>query len=434
VPIIRPFQGVHFDPARTRGLSPVIGPPEDLPNLEEAERLVRDRPHHSLRLELGDPGTPSWGNPARTRYDVFQRWWEDGILVRSEEPVLYVHEHRFRRDGVELRRLGLLAAATIDDDPSTGFRPHEGTIPANLRYRTELFRNLKLSVTPIFTIIRDNGWLCSTLGRLIRERMPDLSGLDVEEGVHRVWFLRDRSVIDQLTDFVRARPLYIADGHHRYAAARSYRDELARRGDEPGAASSVLSLIVSEDDPGVSIFPIHREIIENVNTDALACDRADGLFDARCVDAGREHAHEAIADEVRRFVCSHGAESEFLVLRSTDRRLIRLRLRDWTRVRHLLDDDAAEHVQGLDATVLHRVLLEHSLNIDPDRSDAVDYVPDADAIIERVLAGTSSLGVFMRNPRLEQVLAVADAGAYMPRKSTYFYPKVPAGLVMYDAG
>jgi uncharacterized protein (DUF1015 family) len=83
--------------------------------------------------------------------------------------------------------------------------------------------------------------------------------------------------------------------------------------------------------------------------------------------------------------------------------------------------------------VLHRLLLEHLLGLDPDDPQGtVNYTHDAEALTRRVLDGESTMGVFVRTTRIEQVLAVADAGAYMPQKSTYFYPKVPAGLVMYD--
>jgi uncharacterized protein (DUF1015 family) len=435
VPKIEPFHGVHYNPLRTWGLSPVIGPPQDLPDLEEAARLISQHPYHSLRLELGDPSEDKWASPAQVRSRVFERWLADGVLVRSDEPVFFIHEHRYRQDGVYHRRLGLFVTADLAEDQQSGFRPHEATLRENLRFRVELLRQLKLSISPIFTLIRDTGWLGMVLADIVQGRPPDLSGHDIDEGVHRVWSIRDTSLIRWFQDLVADRPLYIADGHHRFGAARAYREYLLDRGIDPGPASRVLTLIVSEFDPGVSILPIHREIRDAPLRWEDIEHSLDELFRIECVLTEDQVDPDLVGRRARKLAESYGEEHSFLMIRSDDRRLMRLTLRDETAISRIIDRDVVPEVRDLDATILHRILLEHVLGIGAEESeDVVSYSHDASAITRRVQAGESSMGLFMRNPRIEQVLAVADAGAHMPQKSTYFFPKVPAGLVMYDLG
>ncbi len=435
MPKIEPFRGVHYDPRRTWGLSPVIGPPQDLPDLEEAAKLIRRHPYHSLRLELGDPGSDSWTSPELVRSLVFEHWRDEGILVQPDEPVFFVHEHRYRYEGVYHRRLGLFATADLADDPKTGFRPHEATLRTNLQFRVDLLQNLKLSISPIFTLIRDTGWLGMVLAEQVHGRPPDLSGHDTEEGVHRVWTLRDPNLISWLQDLIANQPLYIADGHHRFAAAKAYRDRLVEQGVDPGPAGKVLTLIVSEFDPGVSILPIHREIRKMPESWELIEPRLTELFDVECVLTEDQIDPDLVGRRARRLAESFGDGPSFLMVRSGDPRLLRLIPRDPAAITRLIDQSIAPEVRDLDATVLHRVLMEQILRIPPDDPDGVvSYLPDAAAITRRVQAGESDLGLFMRNPRIEQVLAVADAGAHMPQKSTYFFPKIPAGLVMYDLG
>ena len=433
MPKIKPFRGVHYDPLRTYGLSPVIGPPQDLPDLGEAARITQQHPYHSLRLELGEPCGDSWTPPAEVRSRYFERWREDGLLLQSAEPAFFVHEHRYRHEGVYHRRLGLFAAASLDEDHKTGFRPHEGTIPENLSFRVQLLQQLRLSITPIFTLIRDAGWLGVVLSDLVHARPPDLSGHDAEEGIHRVWTLHDPYLINWLQDLAADRPLYIADGHHRLAAAKTYRDHLVAQGVDPGPAGFVLTLIVSEFDPGVSILPIHREVRRVPVAWDQAQSRLDELFDVECVLSGEQIDPDLVDRRARRLADSTSDMPEFLMIRHDDQRLLRIRLRDHDAIAEFVDDSIAAPVRDLDVTVLHRVLLEHVLGIPTDDPEGlVRYQPDGAALTERVQEGTSELGMFMRNPRIEQVLAVADAGAFMPQKSTYFYPKVPAGVVMYD--
>jgi uncharacterized protein (DUF1015 family) len=435
VPKIEPFRGVHYDPLRTYGLSPVIGPPQDLPDLDEAVRIIQQHPYHSLRLELGQPEGDGWTPQEEVRSRVFENWLTEGLLVRLDEPAFFVHEHRYRHEGVYHRRLGLFAAADLTDDSVIGFRPHEGTIPENLRFRTELLQHLRVSISPIFTLIRDSGWLGVVLSDLVHARPPDLSGHDAEEGVHRVWIMQDPNLIEWLQDLTAERPLYIADGHHRFAAAKVYRDRLIAEGIDPGPASKVLTLIVSEFDPGVSILPIHRGI-KSIPVDwAFAETRLHELFEIECVLSEQQIDPDLLGRRARRLAESVAEEPEFLMIRHEDRRLLRVRLRSRDAIRELVDDSVPPQVRDLDVTVLHRVLLEHVLGIALDDPDGlIRYIPDPEDLTLQVQNGGLSIGLFMRNPRIEQVLAVADAGVYMPQKSTYFYPKVPAGLVMYDLG
>jgi uncharacterized protein (DUF1015 family) len=431
LPEIRPFRGVHYDPARTHGLSDVIGPPEDVPTRSQVAEITAGRPHHSLRLEFGDPALD---HPPDDLRDIgFESWLDEGMLIRTDEPAFYVHEHRFRHRGIYFRRVGLLALANLTADPDFGFRPHEGTIPENLRIRTKLLDDLRFATSPIFTLVRDQGRLGAMLDLAIRNRPPFLSGHDDEAGNHRLWKLDFPPTIEWVTQFVAGKPLYIADGHHRFAATQALRQKLIDSGEDPGSAGYVMTLIASENDPGVSILPIHREITRGDQRWEKLLANLEHFFEIEQALPAESVEPDIVARRADRLSDSESPMPEFLLLPAYDRLLYRIRLRDWSLVEEMVAKAGPPAVQRLDVTVLHQVILEEILGIPregPER--VVEYTPDALGLSRRVLAGESFLGIFPRTTRIEQVIAVADAGAHMPEKSTYFYPKVPAGLMIYD--
>ncbi|MDI3339126.1 MAG: DUF1015 domain-containing protein [Sphaerobacter sp.] len=426
---IRPFRGVRYDIARVGGLREVIGPPDDILSNERAAALTAGHPYHSVRLEMRDP-TP--GDRFAAAGARFRQWLAAGILVRDARPAFYAYEHEYAFGGERHRRRGFFAALRLTDPAEGMVRPHEGLLPENLEERLALLRGLQANLSAVYTLVQDEGRLAPILARVMAAP-PDQSGTDDEGGVHRLWVVTDPATIAALQGVVDGRTLYIADGHHRYAAALIYRDERRRATGDAGPAEYVLTHIAAVDDPGVLVLPIHR-IVHDVDANAWGT-VVDHL--ARHFAVTREPLPEGdpgptVAAALARLGAVDGPPA-YLLLEPGARRMATVRLRRWDEVECVLPAESSGLTRRLDATVADAVVLAHVLGIHNGAiEERVAFTPDIAEAVRVTRRDTAATALLVRPTRIDSLLAVASAGELMPQKSTYFYPKIPIGLVVYD--
>ncbi len=426
---IRPFRGITFDSARVGGLRQVVGPPEDIPSHSLAEALVEGRPHHAVRLEMSDPGP---GECFRQAANLFRSWLAEGILVQSENRAFYVHEHEFNFGGDRLVRRGVFAALQLCDYAERIVLPHENTMPHNVEIRTELLRDVKANLSSVYTLIEDRGKLEAML-KHVTTGPADEEGVDSVGGYHRLWAVTNPSSVRNLRDAVARHPLFIADGHHRYVAALNYRDELRSAGFDYPQAGWTLAYITYVDDPGVLVLPIHR-VVTSLG-EARWEDfrrRLMWYYDTTSVPLSSDNAGaelEQAVSELGRI----GEPLTYLILEPGAQSMLRLHLRDWDAVCDLIPDTAGDTASHLDVTVFDCVVLRDILGFDSRMVEAnVDFTKDVSTAFEDVRSGSAVFAGFVRPTPLSTLLAVAHAGGRMPQKSSYFYPKIPIGLLMRD--
>jgi uncharacterized protein (DUF1015 family) len=426
---VRPFRGITFDTARVGGLSEVIGPPEDIPSHEQAAAIVAGRPYHAVRLEMSDPGPGECFHGASRR---FREWLRDGILQQRTAAAFYVHEHEFDFGGRRLRRRGVFTALELSNYAERIILPHENTLPHNVEVRTELLRDVRANLSAVYTLVDDDGSLAATLNA-VSKTPPDIEGLDDTGGYHRLWAMTNPSSIRNLRDALARRPLYMADGHHRYAAALNYRKELDQQGFDNPQADWTLAYIAGVQDEGVQVLPIHRVVksLGHYSWDDLRLE-LDDYFDIQPIVL----PVETVRDEVARAVDQLANETDdltYLILEPEGRRLLRARLRDWNSVAGCIPADAGPTASHLDVTVLDCVLLYKTLDFDQHQTEQhVEFTQDIEAAYDMVRSGEAVFAAFVRPTPLSTLLAVARSGGRMPQKSTYFYPKIPIGLLMRD--
>lgn len=426
---IRPFRGITYNSERVDGLRHVVGPPEDIPSHEQAEAIVAGRPYHAVRLEMSDPGPGECFTHASV---LFRSWLRDGILVQSDHPAFYVHEHEFSFGGERKVRCGVFAALQLAEYRERVVLPHENTLPHNVELRTELLRDVRANLSAVYTLTEDRGTLEAMFAG-ITSGPPDQSGVDELGGMHRIWTVTNPSSVRNLREAVARLPLYIADGHHRYAAALRYRDELRRAGYDFPQADWTLAYITHVRDPGVLVLPIHRVItsIGNARWEDLRR-KLIRYYDTSRVTLSSENP---VAD-LEQAVAELGRTAEpltYLILEPGAQSLLRLHLRDWDAVCDLIPDTAGDTASHLDVTVFDCVVLRDILGLDNAQVEAnVDFTNDVSTAYEEVRSGQADFAGFVRPTPLATLLNVARSGGRMPQKSTYFYPKIPIGLLMRD--
>ena len=436
VPAIAPFRGIRYQD-QGAALSALLSPPYDVLSPETRAVLAARSPHNAVYLIL-DPARPSDG-PGDNRYlraaNRFASWLAEGTLRRDSRPALYPLEQAYLApDGRQHVRRGFIAAVRLHDFRDGVVLPHEGTLAAPKADRLELLKTARANLSPVFGLYQDepNRTLAAFAAALSSE---PVSEADTADGVHhRLWRVDDPVTVAAVQRLLSGQRVLIADGHHRYAAALGYRDlvDAAAPGLPPDAGHRwVLMFLCSTTDPGLLIFPTHRAV--------------SGLRDFRAADLAsrleRFFRVETIAEDVRRTsgrawaisrLAEHlGRSTAFLVVTAEDQKARLLALRD--------DADLSslrlprnENLRALDVTVLHAAVLQGALGLSPasqERQENLTYLRDAGEAVSRTLSGEFQ-ATFLLNPTpLWQVEAVAESGEVMPQKSTWFHPKIPAGLV-----
>jgi len=262
---VRPFCGIRYNHAVVKDLAAVICPPYDIITPQMEQELYSRSQHNFIRVEharqlLQDS---TMDNRYTRSATTLEEWLKQGVLVTDTEPSIYIHDHYFIHNGIEHKRRCLVARVRLEDWHRNIVRPHEGTLVEAKSDRLRLLWALKANTSPILVMYEDeDGYIPSLLyDQELGKPIINIDSYNVER--HKLWALTDPQAIQAIGGFFAQRPLYIADGHHRYESALNYqRDQHAiyTSASENEAFNFVMMSLVAFDDPGLVILPPHRLI------------------------------------------------------------------------------------------------------------------------------------------------------------------------------
>lgn len=419
---ILPFRGLRYNPALVPDLSRAIAPPYDIITPDEQELLYRASPHNIIRLELAREEAEG---PPGDRYlqaaATLQGWIDRKVLIREESPAFYLLEHSFPYRGQERRRWGLLARVRLEElSPKGNIRPHEATLKGPKADRLALLRACRVNISPIMGLFRRHG-LSNLIPRLAG--LPPTSQAQDTYGVgYKIWAIADEGLVREITQAFSREPLYIADGHHRYETALAYSQEM---GPAPAATGYVMMALLGAFDPGLVLLPTHRLVR------GLSPTRAAGL----ALELSRTFAVEPQPTPQASYADTLAGWLEALARAGREGPCFGLYLAGggFSLVRLPPASLNPLHPgQALDVSRLHQLVVGPICGIEGSGEEqrCLDYTRDGLEARARVDAGEFQAALYLNPPSIEQTLAVADAGERVPQKSTYFYPKLPAGLVL----
>ncbi|MHB1190291.1 MAG: DUF1015 family protein, partial [Armatimonadota bacterium] len=289
--------------------------------------------------------------------------------------------------------------------------PHENTLAKPLGDRLDLLRATRTNFDSVF------GLHAASLEVLREETMREPDSVATESGVRcSTWKVSDPEVIRQVVEALASEPVLIADGHHRYAAALAYRDEMRKVSDDPNAPHEfVMMTLVSFEDPGLVILPTHR-LVNGVETDGFM-EKLSEQF------AVREVPTEALAAELsaagKHSFGLHVGKSYVISLNGDPASLI--------------EGSGSDALKRLDVSVLHSLVLEKLFGIGAASLSAqsnLSYAKSVNAAISAVERGECQMAFLLNPTEVDEVKAVAAEGERMPQKSTFFYPKLLTGAVL----
>lgn len=437
---LHPFKGIHYNQKLVKDIEKVLAPPYDVISPDYQDELYKRDPANIIRLILAKEGA---GKDARYKdaLNDFNRWRADNILEKEEKPAIYFYTQEYSVGDEKYLRKGFIAARDLEEFGKGTIYPHEKTLSGPKKDRLKLMKAIKCNLSSIFSIFSDSDLKpkekpTSLLEEAAKGKAPLIEATDDDGIINRVWVIDDKSVIDKLCAVMEGRPVFIADGHHRYETALNYRDFMRSKLDAPGPYDSIMMYFSSMDDEGMVVMPTHRAIfgLTRFNGDDLLRYLEkyffidDFFFDEHLEPVAKDRFLDKLygSDTVRSSV-SFG-----LYIKGKDSYNI-LTLKDMSLLDELLDKELPEVYKTLDVTVLHSVILERILHISQaaqEKKTNIKYIKDLDDAIDEVKNGDMQM-VFLMNPtKITQVKAVAEAGLVMPQKSTYFYPKLLTGLTI----
>ena len=409
---VQPLRTLRYDPDVAGPLEDLIAPPYDVIDDEARAELARRSAHNVVELDL-----PKSYEAAA---EMLDQWRRDGVLVQEDEPAIWALRQDYTApDGSTRSRRGFFARVRVEDYGAGRIRPHERTHPGPKEDRLRLTRATRANLSPIFSLFPDAGGAATETLSQAMEGKPFAEATDGEGTRNTLWRVADREQIAAIQAALADAELLIADGHHRYETARAYADEVGGEGEH----RYVLMFLVALDDPGLLIFPTHR-MLSGLKDDS---EKQEAIRDV----ARRDFEIETLDDAQELEPPADGDRVAFGYMDSFLKRPFRLTLKD----QKIADEALAgmpEPYRRLDTAVLEALVLRGALGMSEDDIShlrGLDYSKNLPDAIERVESGAADAGFFMRATPVEQVREVAEAGESMPPKSTYFFPKVPTGLV-----
>ncbi|MBW6463948.1 MAG: DUF1015 domain-containing protein [Firmicutes bacterium] len=414
---LQPFKGIRFNPASITAVGDVITPPYDVIDSDEQDRLHKKNPYNIIRLEYGKEY--STDNDQDNRYSraesALRQWLEDDILEPDREPCYYLYEQIYTYNSASYSRRGVIAALRVAEYSEKIVLPHELTMSAPKADRMELLSRLRTNISPIFTLFPDPDQRMDQYFAAVRNTRPLVEAAEDSGQRHRLWALSDQDLQRDLTSYLAPQPLLIADGHHRYETALAY-SRSSRDTESPGK-NYVLAALVSMKDPGLLILPTHRLVRELTGLQEKLLDEViSGRFDYS--DYGPLNGMNS-EDYLHKLSLSGSSSSIGLI---KDGRA------------GYLKPKYDQLTEKLPVALLHEQILKPVLA--PDEKSEVDksmlsYPHDLEAAIEALISGQARVGFILEPIQVEEILKRAEKGEVMPQKSTFFYPKLPSGLVMH---
>ena len=428
---LRPFSAIRYARRPSLHFSDVIAPPYDVLDERGKAALQAKDPHNIISVDLPHL-PPKTVGPDETYEKAnihLQSWFDAGVMIQDPRPALYPYMQSFEHHGRTFHRHGFFALVRLSPFGKGDVVPHEQTYKAPIEDRLKLMRATGLQLSPIFGLYSDarneiTNLLYKDLGK------PELSG--TLDGVkHDLWSVPGAEIENEVIDRMKRRPIYIADGHHRYTTALQYQFEMENQNGgplpEPHPANWCLFALVGMQDPGLIILPTHRLIggLRNFNIRAFTAALGDH-FELTETPLTGEHV-----DEFCRDVLPKQPQHTMGLFDGKSRKVYQLRLKNLNVIKSLEPGKSDAWCQ-LDVAILQRFLLDEVLQ--PKFADGKEpvrgYTADPDEIAPQVDGERYQIAIMLQSTPLHALEELGKHGEVMPQKSTFFYPKLATGMVM----
>jgi uncharacterized protein (DUF1015 family) len=417
---IRPFQGLRYS-AEAGALGVLTAPPYDVISVEERISFGMRSPHNIVHLTL-----PEQKSDDRSKFVKYARsaallaeWRREGVLLLEEKPAIYRYRQTFTLPhlGV-LTRTSIIALIKVEPYSKGVVLPHEETFPKHKEDRLRILEATRAHLESIFGLVEDpdgqihDAVVNAPAGATVETVSDDSTDQMLEP-------ITDPEAVNHLVGLFQDKKVWIADGHHRYETAVAFREAL---GEQPGPVAEDYMMIAlsSMSDPGLVLLPTHRVLTDIPVDEETMFARLEEHFKMHEMHNTRLMAaveHEKRSGRVAFGLAREGGDG-FL-----------LEARDPEALYAMVPRDQSDDLRRLDVTVLHSVILDQLLEV--PGLDTIKYTRDSHQAVEWVNEGAKA-AFLMNPPTVDDMRRIALGGEKMPQKSTYYFPKILSGMVLWS--
>ena len=425
---VLPFRPYIYDVRSAGEIKNLTAPPYDVISKELQNDLYARSKYNIVRLEFGKETESDGGIGAENKYAraalLFNEWIAKGILKREDKDSIYIYVQKFTADNVSYERIGFLSLFRLPETKENGsIYGHEATLSKPKEDRFKLMEAANANFSPIFSVFEDSN---SAVLNILKESIINgaaekLFDFTDDNGITNVLYrLGAEAVITHIQNAMAHKPVYIADGHHRFETCINYRDYVKKEGlDKKGInADFCLMYFAPSNQDGLVILPTHRGIKgKNINIGNLLESIKDN-FDYK----------ETNFDDLLKENKKYGKNSVSFGFAHKSGRAFILSFREDGGKK-----DDVSPLERLDVSVLQEHILKKALGITQEEIDTQKYLvyeKDSQKALEKVKRGDLEAVFFMNPTKIEDVIKIASLNLRMPQKSTYFYPKILTGLAV----
>ena len=438
---IFPFNGVTYNKKKIGNYTKVMIPPYDIISKEDQGKYYDLHPYNCIRLTLGKEydGDTEFNNKYTRANSFFRTWITNSIMDQDKEECIYAYEQRFSYKGKQYTRLGFIALFKLEELEAGRVYPHENTLPKPKLDRLSLLKATAANFEPIFSIYSDEENKISRMIKKLIKRKTIAEAKDIFGVTNKLWKISGKANINKITKEMLNKQVFIADGHHRYEAALKYRNEMRTKsqkstGDEP--YNFIMMYFTNAYDPGLIIMPIHRLILNlNLKEKINLENRLVDYFDIEDIKFTKKDMLSARKKLIKNMSKAAEGEHYFGMSLQGENKYSVLKLKSEKIIEKYISADKPKEWKKLDITILHALIIRDILGItdkDIEAENAIKYVHNDDEAFDLVAEGKYQIAIFMNPTKIEQVTALASKYEKMPQKSTFFFPKLLTGLVMYQ--
>ncbi len=416
---VRPFRALRYGP--DIDLSTAICPPYDIISPSEQIALHERSPSNAIRIELALDGEERY----RRAREALEGWLVSNVLRRDQRSAFYIYRQQFTYGGRRYSRNMIFARVRAEEWEEGAVRPHEHTFGGPKEDRMKLLRAVRLNTSPVYLLYQDKNREITRSVEKATVQTPVADFSDDRDQTHTLWLLDDPSIAGQLSSSFARETLYVADGHHRYETSVAYRNErraaaLNWDGEEPD--NFVMAALTAADDPGLLVLPIHRIAQAEAPLDAVL-QRLGSFFNIQT----KETLPQLLSD----LAVADGA-SRIGLLSADSSNLYLLSVSDTQGLDRLMPENRSPAWRKLDYAIANYPVLRHGLGLTDKQMEDIKtvwFTESAEEALSVVRGGDARYAVLLNPIPVPSIMSVADTGEKMPQKSTFFYPKVPTGLV-----
>ena len=436
--VVAPFKGMTYNIDKIPNIANIVCPPYDIISDSDQDIYYNKDPYNIVRLILGKrkTGDSDWDNRYTRAADLLNRWESEEVLVRHTYPSIYLTSIDYvSPDTFDTKtRWGLIALIRIEEDDSSVILPHERTFSYHREDRLRLMRACNAQFSPVFGLYEDEDNVIGRICAAITDSPPRISFRDMDGYYYKMWEITTDSIIRDIVAKMSSKSIIIADGHHRYESARNFRNSMrARYGKHQldRVYEYVMMYLTDITDRGLTILPYHRlfKFSRDVNLNTFLSSAKKWFEVSTFPFSGqtRKAVTRSFLDTLKKY----GQNTNVIgFYHSGNDNYYTLSLK--SKARKEIGDDVHPSIKKLDVLVLSRLIFQRILGIkrdDLDNEKIIQYESNTNVALSSVHSGNYQM-VFLVNPtKIEQIMEITGDSLIMPRKSTYFHPKVLSGLV-----